>query len=107
MAAYKCGGDQELNADEEKEKSSLMLPGMLSDRESLRGQQEGEHREDTQEDSHVSCPTPKRVCPRWDEVNRKSWGRTEMKPVATTELMYSHWEEHPRQALEHPAGSHS
>jgi len=53
MAADECRGDQQLDADKQKEEPSLVLPGMLGKIESVRGQQEREHGEDKQEDSHV------------------------------------------------------
>ena len=46
-------GNQQRDADEEKEESSLVLPCMLGEGESVSGEQEGEHGEDEQENSHV------------------------------------------------------
>ena len=46
-------GNQQLDADEQKEKPPLVLSGMLGKVESGRGKQEREHGEDKQQDSHV------------------------------------------------------
>ncbi len=53
MATDECRSNQQLDPDEQKEEPSLVLPGMLGKVESVRGQQEREHGEDKQEDSHV------------------------------------------------------
>jgi hypothetical protein len=53
MTSDERRGNQQLDADEQKEKPSLVLSGMLGKIESVRGQQEREHGEDKQEDSHV------------------------------------------------------
>lgn len=46
MATDEGGGNQQLDADEQKEKSSLVLSGMLGEVESVRGKQERERGED-------------------------------------------------------------
>lgn len=53
MTTDECRGNQQLDADEQKEEPSLVLSGMLGEVESVRGQQEREHGEDKQQDSHV------------------------------------------------------
>ncbi|BFU90014.1 MAG: hypothetical protein NTAFB01_12010 [Nitrospira sp.] len=42
MAVDECRGNQQLDANEQKKDPSLVLPGMLGKRESMRGEQEGE-----------------------------------------------------------------
>ena len=46
MATDECRGNQQLDTDEQKEESSLVLPGMLGEVESMRGKQERERGED-------------------------------------------------------------
>ena len=53
MTTDECRGNQQLDADEQKEKPPLVLSGMLGKVESVRGKQEREHGEDKQQDSHV------------------------------------------------------
>jgi hypothetical protein len=52
MAADEGRGNQQLNADEQKEKSSPMLAGMFGKIESVSSKQEGESGEDKQKDPH-------------------------------------------------------
>jgi len=58
MTTDKCGGDQQLDADEKKEEPSLVLSGMLGERESVRGEQEREHGEEKQKDPHACSLVP-------------------------------------------------
>ena len=44
MATDECRGDQQLDADEEKEEPSSILPGMLGEGKSVRGEQKGDCR---------------------------------------------------------------
>ena len=53
MATDECCGNQQLDADEQKEEPSLVLPGMLGEIKSVCGKQEREHGKDKQKDSHI------------------------------------------------------
>jgi hypothetical protein len=53
MSTDERRGNEQLDADEQNQKPSLVLSGMLGKIESVRGQQEREHGEDKQQDSHV------------------------------------------------------
>ena len=52
MLRYEYRSDQQLDTDEEKEEPTFVLPGMFGEGELVRGNEEGENREDKQEDSH-------------------------------------------------------
>lgn len=52
MMTDQCRGNQQLNADEEKEDPALELTRPLGNRESVRGEQKRERRAEEQEDSH-------------------------------------------------------
>ena len=58
MAMDECGGNQELDADEQKEEPSLVLPGMLGEVESVSSEQKRERGAEEQEDSHTKCLMP-------------------------------------------------
>lgn len=60
MATDECGGEQQLDADEEEEEPSLVLPSMFSKREPMCSEQKRERRAEEQEDSHGVYPMPKR-----------------------------------------------
>jgi len=91
MTTDECRGNQQLDADEQKEEPSLMLSGMLGEVESVRGQQEREHGEDKQQDSHVLMPHSKIVFSRRGEVNQKSYGWQELKPIDAMEPAHLCW----------------
>lgn len=46
MVMHERRGNQELDADEQEEDPALVLPGMLRERKSVRGEHEGKHGED-------------------------------------------------------------
>ncbi|MDH5347016.1 MAG: hypothetical protein OEW13_03830 [Nitrospira sp.] len=50
---HESRGNQQLDADEEKEECSLELPRLVRKRELMSGEQEGDNGEGKQEDSHA------------------------------------------------------
>lgn len=55
MLGNECRSDQQLDADEEKEQGSFVLPGRLRDGKPVRGEQKTKRRAQEQEDSHAGC----------------------------------------------------
>lgn len=53
MAMDECRGNQQLDADEEKEQPTLILPRPLSEGKTVSGEQKRECRAEEQKDSHV------------------------------------------------------